>query len=72
MNGKSLVLLIIAMAMLGGCTGRTVLLKNDEGRIARCEVSAGETMWTGVIIRDMTIDRCVSEFEKAGYKRVSN
>ena len=72
MNGKRLVPLAVAIAMLSGCTGQTVLLRNNKGELAKCEVSAGSAMLTGVIIRDMTIDGCVSEYEKAGYKRVGN
>lgn len=70
MNSKSLVPLTVAIVMLSGCTGRTVLLENAKGEIAKCEVSAGSAVLTGVIIRDMTISDCVAEYEKAGYKRV--
>lgn len=70
MNSKSLVPLTVAITLLSGCTGQTVLLKNNNGELAKCEVSAGSAYLTGIIIRDMTIDQCVSEYEKAGYKRV--
>ena len=70
MNITSLVSITVAISALSACTGQVALLKNDRGEIAKCEVSQGEAMWSGVIVRDMTIENCVSEYEKAGYKRV--
>lgn len=70
MNIKTFTFLTVVVALLTGCAGRTVLLANDKGLIAKCEVSTAATMWTGIIIRNMTINNCVSEFERAGYKRV--
>ena len=72
MNCKILLLLTVAIAMLSGCTSRTVLLRNNKGEIRKCEVSTGTTLWTGVIIRDMTIDACDSQYDQAGYKRVDS
>jgi hypothetical protein len=60
----------IAMFALYGCTGQVALLKNEKGELARCEVTQGEAMWSGVIVRDMTLQNCVSAYEKAGYKRL--
>lgn len=65
-------LLIAMVAMLSGCTGQTALLRNDRGELAKCEVTQGEAMWSGVIVRDMTLNKCVEEYEKAGFKRITN
>lgn len=66
----ALIVAAICGLLLSGCTGKTVLLKNDRGDLQKCEVGAGSTYLTGVIIRDMTIDQCVSEYRKAGYAPV--
>ena len=63
--------LIVGLGVLYGCAGQVALLKNDKGEIAKCEVTQGEAMWSGVIIRDMTVNNCVAEYEKAGYKRIN-
>ena len=41
--------LAIAVATLGGCTGQVALLKNDKGELAKCEVTQGEAMWSGIV-----------------------
>ena len=67
---KSLLLAVIVL-MQYACTGQTALLRNDRGELAKCEVTQGEAMWSGVIVRDMTLNRCVEEYEKAGFRRIS-
>jgi hypothetical protein len=57
--------------LINGCTGKTVLLKNNKGELAKCEVSATDTMHTGIIGRNWTIDNCIKEYESAGYHRVT-
>lgn len=64
------VILAVTVAALSGCTGKTVLLKDSRGDLQKCEVSAGSTYLTGVIIRDMTIEQCIAEYRKAGYSPV--
>mgnify|MGYP003436132933 CR=1 FL=1 len=61
---------IFSTILISGCAGKVALLKNQEGDVAKCEVSSGDTMLTGVIIRDMTINNCIEEYEKAGYKKI--
>jgi len=71
MKSAFLTISAFAVAILTGCTGHIALLKNAKGELARCEVTQGEAMWSGVIVRDMTISNCVAAYEKAGYTRVS-
>ena len=71
MSISKLGLVIVIVGVLYGCAGQVALLKNDKGEIAKCEVTQGEAMWSGVIIRDMTVNNCVAEYEKAGYKRIN-
>lgn len=69
----SFVLRLITVASCSfavGCVGRVVLLKDTQGHLAECRVGAGETYLTGVIIRDMSINQCVQQYESAGYWRV--
>lgn len=63
--------LFLVLPVLAGCAGRTVLLRNHQGDLQKCEVSAASTYLTGVIIRDMTIKQCVDEYGRAGYQPVS-
>lgn len=65
------VLALMAALVLAGCAGRTVLLRNAEGELARCEVSAGSAYLTGVIIRDLTLKQCVDEYKKVGFRPIS-
>jgi hypothetical protein len=66
-------LTIFSMLLLsiGGCSGRVVLLKNEQGELAKCEVKQGEAMIAGVINRDLSIEDGVKQYEAAGYKKIS-
>jgi len=52
---------------LTGCPGKTVLLKNEAGDIAKCQLGP----FSGGISRDLSITNCVKEYEAAGYKKIS-
>ncbi len=64
------VLLAIVGAVMAtsGCGGKTVLLRNEAGETARCEVGMGSTMVGGVWLRNRTIANCVEAHERAGFK----
>ena len=72
MTMSSLTLSILALALLSGCGGQVILLKNDKGEIAKCEVSQSVAMWFGVIARDIRLNDCAANYEKAGYQRIGN
>ena len=63
------VIIFIGM-IFTACTGKTILLRGENGDLAKCEVRAGETFLTGVIIRDMTLAQCIKQYEAAGYKKI--
>ena len=60
---------LIALLLLGGCSGQAVELKNDKGETVTCEVSQITALLFGVVARDVTIRECVEKYEKAGYKK---
>lgn len=68
------VLLLVAiglvLAVMAGCTGKTVLLKNDAGQVVRCEVGMGAAMIGGALLRNATIKNCVEQYETAGFKKL--
>ena len=45
--------------LLTACTRKTILLRGEQGDLAKCEVLAGETFLTGIIIREMTSAQCI-------------
>lgn len=71
MHCSKFLLPIIALALLGACSGQTVALKNDKGDAVTCEVSQFTALLFGVVARDVTIKECVEKYEKAGYKKVA-
>ncbi len=73
MSRISIVTILIALFIsLQGCTGKMVMLKNDSGETAKCEVSMASAMMTGVLIRDHTMDECIKEYENKGYSKVND
>ncbi len=63
-------IVLLAALIVSGCVGKTVLLRNDKGDLARCEVSGGDAMLQGILIRDATLSNCINQYEAAGYKRI--
>ncbi len=63
-------IVVLAALVVSGCVGRTVLLRNDKGELARCEVSGGDAMLQGILIRDATLANCINQYKAAGYTRV--
>jgi len=64
---KTTLLLVIGLS-LTGCA-KTVLLKNAAGDVQKCEADG---LLTGVIGRNMSINQCVKQYEKAGYTKVDD
>lgn len=71
MHVARLMQLAVALAVLSGCSGKIVVLKNDQGETVKCEVSQSVALWFGVVARDLTLDDCVAKYEKAGFKKIS-
>lgn len=71
---KLVKLMVFGVTLLGivSCSGRVVLLKNEKGEMAKCEVKQGEAMVAGVVNRDLSIEDCVKQYEAAGYRKISN
>lgn len=62
--------MIFISALLTSCTGKMVLMKNDKGDIEKCAVSTGSAMLTGAWAAGRDVDRCVEQWQKAGYKKI--
>ncbi|MBI3597634.1 MAG: hypothetical protein HY203_10820 [Nitrospirae bacterium] len=62
--------IVVLMFSMVGCAASMVLMKNDKGEIARCEPNTGSTIAFGYIGSKMSVNSCVAEYEKLGYKRV--
>ncbi len=72
MNNKLFISsVLITMAGLSGCAGRTVHMQDKQGHKIDCEVSTTSAMMTGVLVRDSAIDDCVEQHKAAGYKVTS-
>jgi|GEM_PF-2092090 len=69
MHRSKFLLPLIALLLLGACSGQVVELKNTEGETVTCDVSQATTLLFGVVARDVTIKECVEKYEKAGYKK---
>lgn len=68
---KAMLAALAAVVMLTGCaSGQLALMQNGKGELARCEVSVGDVQWSGTLSRDRTIEQCVQEYTKAGYRRL--
>lgn len=68
-NVTSMAIALLAFSMVG-CAASMVLMKNDKGEIARCEPNTGATIAFGYLGSKRSVDSCVTEYEKLGYKRV--
>lgn len=66
----ALIVVLAGALAVAGCAGRTVLMQNPKGELAKCEVSTTGAVMGGVIARDMAIDNCVDQYEAAGYRKV--
>lgn len=69
MRHSTFLLPVIALLLLGGCSGQSIELKNDKGETVTCEVSQMTALLFGAVARDVTIRECVEKYEKAGYKK---
>ena len=59
--------LVAILLVFSGCAGRIVQMENDTGELLTCEVSTLNAIFTGVLIRDSIIDRCIERRERLGY-----
>ena len=73
MNFNTYTIIILTfVGTISGCTGRIVNMQDDQGNNVTCEVSTGSAMMTGVLARDSSIDKCVEDRKKAGFKVTSD
>lgn len=67
---KTLILTMIFCILLIGCAGRTVLLVNEEGELARCEYTATDAFFGTFVGGYIQIQNCIEEYERVGYKPI--
>jgi hypothetical protein len=57
------------LLVLSGCAAGMVLMKNDKGDLVRCEPSTGATLAFGYLGSKHSVNSCVEEYEKVGYRK---
>lgn len=63
--------LAVLLAVLAGCAGgRTILMKNEQGQIAQCQVSGASAALTGSYLRNIELRKCIEQYQAVGYQRV--
>lgn len=61
----------VSALFLSSCaTGKTIVLKNEQGQTATCQVSGMSAAMTGSVIRNMELKQCIEQYQGIGYKRV--
>ena len=66
---KNLILVVTFLGLIG-CAGRLVVMKDQNGNVQKCEVSAGQQMAIG-LLANAQVKNCIKTWESAGYKRVN-
>lgn len=61
----------MATALNACAFGGLVLMRNDRGETARCEVQGRDVFGVGMANVNAVIARCVKQYEAAGYKRAT-
>lgn len=72
MNTCKKLVLIAFLLGITACTGRTVYMKNEAGETTKCSVEMAAAMFSGVILRDSAIERCIHEKKAEGFRVVSD
>ena len=67
---KSLLVVSLFGVLINGCAGRLVVMKDQNGNVQKCEVSAGQQMAIG-LLANAQVKNCIKTWESAGYKRVN-
>lgn len=61
---------LLCAFLLAGCAAPPVVMRNAKGETVRCDPSTASTLGGGYIGSRMSVDSCVEQYRKAGYRPV--
>ena len=61
---------VLFVVLIAGCAAPPVVMRNAKGETVRCDPSTASTLGGGYIGSKMSVDSCVEQYRKAGFRPV--